>query len=45
MISKPDLAPNHAIVFNRHTAADAGLRGYNDAFANVAVVTDMYLII
>ena len=38
MIAKADLAANHAIVFNRYAAADAGLRGNDHALADVAVV-------
>ena len=39
MIAEPNLPANHHVVFNCHTAADAGLCSNHYALANVAVVS------
>src|SRR5438477_10724938 len=41
VIAEPDLPANHAIIFNRHAAADAGLRSNHNSLAKVAVMTDV----
>src|ERR1700736_130027 len=41
MIAETDLTPDYAVVFNSDAAADAGLCGNHDSFANVAVVAHM----
>src|SRR5712691_5868164 len=41
VIAKADLSANHAIVFDRHAAADTGLRRDHNPLANVAVVADV----
>src|SRR5438874_2624618 len=41
VIAETHLAANYAIIFNCHSAADAGLRGNHNSLANVAVMTDV----
>src|SRR6266568_7080247 len=45
VIAEPDLPANHAIIFNRHAAADAGLCCNHHPLSNVAVMTDVDHII
>src|SRR5437016_6080475 len=45
VVAESDLTANHAVVFNRHAAADSGLRRDHHPLSNVAVMTDMNHII
>src|SRR5438132_12374468 len=45
VVAEPDLPANHAIIFNRHAAADAGLRSNHNPLAKVAVMTDMNQVV
>src|SRR6266567_2006479 len=45
VIAEADLPANHAIIFNRHAAADAGLCCNHHPLANVAVMTYMNQVV
>src|SRR5437588_5756423 len=45
VVAESDLTANHAVIFNRHAAADSGLRRDHHPLSNVAVMTDMNHII
>src|SRR5437879_887392 len=45
VVAESDLTANHAVIFNRHAAADSGLRRNHHPLSNVAVMTDMNHII
>ena len=45
MIPKTNLAPNHTVILDCDTAADACLCRYDNPFTDIAVVTDVDQIV
>src|SRR5438128_12541099 len=45
VIAETHLAANYAIIFNCHSATDAGLRSNHNPLAKVAVMTDMNQVV